>query len=60
MTHLFLRLAPLYFRILRAAHLAERRCAWCGRLLGFLRSTSGKTSHGICERCDLNTFGPDA
>jgi hypothetical protein len=28
-----------------------RRCAWCGRLLGFRLVQSGGTSHTICKKC---------
>lgn len=31
--------------------IADRICAWCGRLLGTCETSDGKPSHGICDLC---------
>ena len=38
---------------------AERRCSWCGALMGWIRGTRGKVSHGMCAGCASN-FGEGA
>jgi len=67
-------LLVVYAFLLRWLELGERRCAYCGALLGWKwfgavaarpQSLSGKAlpfvvSHGICPPCNRSTFGEGA
>jgi len=38
---------------------AKRICAWCGKSIGWGKTTDGSPTHGICDKCLENQIAAD-